>query len=134
MVADGQWLAADRRLEADLTALAQRLDDAGRSDEARELREHVSAWSAARQRALEELHQTLGVHHEINNALVGVSGNAQLLLLGPAVEQPGVRERLEVVVRESERIRDAALKLRGLRALLDDRRARPAAVPQGSGR
>ena len=26
----------------------------------------------------------LGVHHEINNALVGVRGNAQLLLMGPA--------------------------------------------------
>jgi nitrogen-specific signal transduction histidine kinase len=118
MVADGQWLAADRRLEADLTALAQRLDEAGHADEARALRERVSAWLAARQPALDELHQTLGVHHEINNALVGVSGNAQLLLLGPAVEQPGVRERVQVILREATRIKEAATRLRELRAAL----------------
>lgn len=115
MAADAKWLAADRQLEADLNALAQRLENAGRAEDARALREHLAAWVAARRHALEELHQALGVHHEINNALVGVSGNAQLLLLGPAVEQPGVRERLEVILREAKRIKEAATRLRELR-------------------
>jgi hypothetical protein len=47
-----------------------------------------------------------------------VSGNAQLLLMGPAGQLAGVRERLEVVMRESQRIRDAAVQLRQLRAAL----------------
>ena len=46
-----------------------------------------TAWSAT---AREVLRAT----HEINNALVGVSGNAQLLLLGPLGQQNGVCDRL----------------------------------------
>jgi hypothetical protein len=38
--------------------------------------------------------------------------------MSPTGQQPGVRERLEVVMRESQRIRDAAAQLRGLRAAL----------------
>jgi nitrogen-specific signal transduction histidine kinase len=60
----------------------------------------------------------LGVHHEINNALVGVRGNAQLLLMDPNVQSPVVREKLEVLLRESGRIRDAAARLRELKAAL----------------
>ena len=60
----------------------------------------------------------LGVHHEINNALVGVRGNTQLLMLSEAAGTPAVRERLEVVIRESGRIRDAAVQLQELKAAL----------------
>src|SRR5262245_8588860 len=59
-----------------------------------------TAWSAT---AREVLRAT----HEINNALVGVSGSAQLLLLGPLGQQNGVRERLQVVMREAERVERA---------------------------
>ena len=60
----------------------------------------------------------LGVHHDINNALVGVRGNAQLLLMGPAGQTPGARDRLEVVLRESDRIREAAHRLNALKSAL----------------
>ncbi len=109
------WLAADRRLRAELEGLAGELAAAGRHHEAQQLRQSVEAWWSGRQGALGELHHALGVHHEINNALVGVSGNVQLLLLGPAAQQAGVRERLEVILREAERIKVAALRLRELR-------------------
>jgi signal transduction histidine kinase len=55
--------------------------------------------------------EALSVNHDINNALVGVFGNAQLLALGPAGSMPGVKERLEVIQREAKRIKDAALRL-----------------------
>jgi hypothetical protein len=55
--------------------------------------------------------EALSVNHDINNALVGVFGNAQLLALGPAGQMPGVKERLEVIQREAKRIKDAALRL-----------------------
>ena len=60
----------------------------------------------------------LTVHHDINNALVGVRGNAQLILMGPAATAPGVRDRLEVVLRESDRIREAAQRLNALKVAL----------------
>ncbi len=55
--------------------------------------------------------EALSVNHDINNALVGVFGNAQLLSLGPAGQMPGVKERLDVIQREAKRIKDAALRL-----------------------
>ena len=55
--------------------------------------------------------EALSINHDINNALVGVFGNAQLLALGPAGQMPGVKERLEVIQREAKRIKDAALRL-----------------------
>jgi len=58
------------------------------------------------------------VYHDINNALVGVRGNAQLLLMGPAGAVPGARDRLEVVLRESDRIREAAHRLNALKSVL----------------
>ena len=67
----------------------------------------------------------LSVNHDINNALVGVVGNAQLLGLGPAAALPGVKERLEVIARESRRIKDATLRLSELKqTLLVEGRAR----------
>ena len=48
--------------------------------------------------------EALSVNHDINNALVGVFGNAQLLALGPAGQMPGVKERLDVIQREAKRM------------------------------
>jgi len=61
-------------------------------------------WDAA-------LRQVMMANHEINNALVGVSGNIQLLLMSAAGRQPGIRERLEVVLREAARVERAARNL-----------------------
>ena len=105
-------------LRGRLTAFADALaegGDAGRADELRGVLER--GWEAQR-RWEERLGQLLGVHHEINNALVGVRGNTQLIMLSDAAQNPGVRERLEVVIRESGRIRDAAARLRELKAAL----------------
>lgn len=60
----------------------------------------------------------LSVNHDINNALVGVVGNAQLLGLGPAAALPGVKERLEVIARESNRIKLATQRLAELKHAL----------------
>ena len=101
-----------------LLALADAWNADGGSARAEELRGLVEAWWADQQRWDERVGQLLGVHHEINNALVGVRGNTQLLMLGPAAQVPGVRERLEVVIRESGRIRDAAIRLQELKAAM----------------
>src|SRR5690242_10236849 len=61
---------------------------------------------------------TLSLNHDINNALVGVVGNTQLLGLGPAGSLPGVKERLEVIAREANRIKVAAQKLSELKHTL----------------
>ena len=105
-------------LRAHLLASADELTAAGDGPAGAALRATVESWWEEQQRWNREIAGLLGVHHEINNALVGVSGNAQLLLMSPTGQQPGVRERLEVVMRESQRIRDAAAQLRGLRAAL----------------
>jgi nitrogen-specific signal transduction histidine kinase len=68
------------------------------------------------------------VHHEINNASVGVRGNAQLMLMQPAGQAPGVRERLEVVLRESGRIQEATVRLGELKGLLGRPVQRPHAA------
>jgi signal transduction histidine kinase len=65
-----------------------------------------------------QLISTLSVNHDINNALVGVVGNAQLLGLGPAAALPGVKDRLDVIARESNRIKQATLKLSELKQAL----------------
>jgi signal transduction histidine kinase len=61
---------------------------------------------------------SLSVNHDINNALVGVVGNAQLLGLGPAAALPGVKERLDVIARESNRIKQATQRLSELKQAL----------------
>ncbi len=71
-----------------------------------------TAWSG-------QVIQTLRLHHEVNNALVGVSGNAQLLMMGPLGTQPATRERLETVLREARRIETAVNRLRTLRSALE---------------
>jgi nitrogen-specific signal transduction histidine kinase len=105
-------------LRAAVTRAAGRLAAAGQVDAARELSAALDTWWRAQQDWTAGLTRQLGVHHDINNALVGVRGNAQLLTMGPAGAVPGVRERLEVVLRESDRIRDAAQHLHALKSAL----------------
>jgi nitrogen-specific signal transduction histidine kinase len=105
-------------LRARLLAHADALEAAGAGPVGRELRATVEAWWEEQQQWTGEVSAMLSLHHEINNALVGVRGNAQLLMMGPAVQQPGVKERLEVVIRESGRIRDAASRLSELKSAL----------------
>lgn len=99
----------------------------GSPEAAAALRAAIDSWWQAQRDWDLQAARLLGLHHDINNALVGVRGNAQLLMLGPAGGQPGVKERLEVVIRESERIQEAAARLRGLKAALDSDPVRRAA-------
>ena len=103
-------------LRTRLLVAADELARAGQEAPARALRATVEAWWAEETAWLANIVEVLRIHHEINNALVGVRGNAQLLLMTPVTEQPGVRERLEVIVRESTRIKDAAARINELKA------------------
>jgi len=103
-------------LRTRLLALADDLAHAGHEAHSRSLRATVEAWRAEEEAWLAGIVEVLRIHHDINNALVGVRGNAQLLLMGPMAEQAGVRERLEVILRESTRIRDAAIRINELKA------------------
>jgi nitrogen-specific signal transduction histidine kinase len=105
------WEALRSRLEAEAVALAEAGNEAG----AAALRAVVDQWWTEQQAWNARALDLLGVHHEINNALVGVRGNAQLLLMNPAAQQAGLRERLEVVLRESSRIQEAARRLAELK-------------------
>lgn len=96
------------------TAVAE-LEAAGRTGVALRLQEALSEWWQGERDWAGAVAQQLRVHHDINNALVGVRGNAQLLMMGPAATTPGVRDRLEVVLRESDRIREAAQRLNALK-------------------
>ena len=111
-----------------LRAFADALEQAGEATRAAELRGVVDGWWEEQRRWEERLGQLLGVHHEINNALVGVRGNTQLLMLSEAAGTPAVRERLEVVIRESGRIRDAAVQLQELKAALHGSGSSPRAA------
>lgn len=111
---DPPWQKLQERLEAEAAALAAR----GETETAAALRALAQEWWEAQEKWNARLSEVLGVNHEINNALVGVRGNAQLLLMNPGVQQPGIRERLEVVLRESGRIQEAAGRLRELKASL----------------
>jgi nitrogen-specific signal transduction histidine kinase len=106
------------QLRAQLTALADDLAHAGQEPFARALRAATEAWWAEEETWRQGVVNVLRLHHDINNALVGVRGNTQLLLMAPVAEQPGVRERLEVVLRESSRIKDAAHRISELKASL----------------
>jgi nitrogen-specific signal transduction histidine kinase len=110
------YLALRGRLEA----LAAELHAAGHAGAAEALREAVTAWWTAQRAWDEETARVLGAHHDIANALVGVRGHAQLLLLAPAGQEPGVRERLEVVLRETGRIQEAAGRIRDLKAAIGE--------------
>jgi len=103
-------------LRARFDEQAAALEAAGQVEAAAALRAVVEEWWTQQQAWSGRMSDALGVHHEINNALVGIRGNAQLLLRNPAVQQAGIRERLEVVLRESGRIQEATGRLRELKA------------------
>lgn len=108
------WLALHRELSARVAAMRAR----GEGEAAAELEAVVERWWSEQREWDARTAELLGINHEINNALVGVRGNAQLLLMSPAGQQQGIRERLEVVLRESSRIQEAAARLRELKASL----------------
>jgi nitrogen-specific signal transduction histidine kinase len=101
-------------------SISERLEASGEAGPARELREVLETWWEEQRGWTGEVARQLGVHHEINNALVGVRGNVQLLLMGSAAQAPGVKDRLEVVLRESNRIREAAARLNALKAAITE--------------
>ena len=106
------------QMRARLTALADGLAGAGQESFAQALCTAIEAWSAEEEGWRQAVVNVLRLHHDITNALVGVRGNTQLLLMSPMAEQAGVRERLEVVLRESARIKDAAHRISELKATL----------------
>ena len=116
------------RLRERLLEEAAERERAGDTRSAESLRAIVEDWWAEQDIWNARVRETLGLHHEINNALVGVRGNAQLMLMNPAGLTPGVRERLEVVLRESGRIQEAAARLRALKAVLGRGVPRPHAA------
>ncbi len=113
-IATPPWEALRLRL----LELADDLEQRGEAQAARELRGLIGVWWEEQRAWTASLARLLGVHHDINNALVGVRGNAQLMLMGPAGQQPGIKERLEVVLRESGRIKTAASRLHELKAAI----------------
>jgi len=118
----------DAELEAIAALLRTRVGDAGAAELADRVEQAGLRLSGETDSLKRRLLSSLSVNHDINNALVGVVGNAQLLGLGPAAALPGVKERLEVIARESNRIKQATLKLSELKqALLVEGRARGAA-------
>jgi nitrogen-specific signal transduction histidine kinase len=106
------WELLRERLAGEAAAAEARGDAVA----AQALRELTAEWWDRQLTWNARVAEALGAHHEINNALVGIRGNAQLLLMNPAVQAPGIRERLEVVLRESGRIQEAAGRLRELKA------------------
>ena len=101
-----------------LSTEADTLERSGATAAARTLREATQEWWVEQSEWNARVAELLSVHHEINNALVGVRGNAQLILMNPGSQSPGIRERLEVVLRESSRIQEAAVRLRDLKGIL----------------
>jgi signal transduction histidine kinase len=98
-----------------LLGFAATLRSAGDTAHAGELETLIEEWWGSQLEWMDELGNRLRLYHEINNALVGVRGNAQLLLLGPHGQDPDVRQRMEIVIRESTRIKEAANRLREVR-------------------
>ena len=87
------------RLRGQLQAEATARERGGDPEAAAALRALLDEWWNEQEQWNNRAREVLGVHHEINNALVGVRGNAQLLLMNMAGQAPAVRERLEVVLR-----------------------------------
>lgn len=108
------WISFHRRLHAH----ADDLEGRGRAADAAALRALATVWWTEQEEWRTRIHDTLRVHHDINNALVGIRGNAQLLMMGPAAEVPGVKDRLEVMLRETRRIQEAGSRLRELKTTL----------------
>ncbi len=106
------------RLRERLNEVASAIEASGDPVGAEAIRQVLAEWTQEQDEWNSQVRELLGVHHEINNALVGVRGNAQLMLMNPSGQAPGVRERLEVVLRESGRIQEAAARLRDLKTVL----------------
>jgi len=106
------------RLHEHLAEQVTAIERAGDPRAAAALRALVEAWWFEQEAWNARVRDVLGVHHEINNALVGVRGNTQLMLMDPSGPGPDARERLEVVLRESGRIQEATLRLRDLKGVL----------------
>ena len=101
-----------------LLALAVRLRARGDAESvacADELEAEARRLGAERDATLTRMFESLSVNHDVNNALVGIFGNAQLLGLGPAAQLPGVADRLAVITREANRIKQAALRIAELK-------------------
>ena len=116
------------RLHQQLLAEAARREQDGDPEGAAVLRELLDGWWVEQEQWNARVREALGVHHEINNALVGVRGNAQLVLMNLAGQTPAARERLEVVLRESGRIQEATVRLRELKQVLGSPVPRPHAA------
>lgn len=110
-VAEPPWRALQGQLERWGASLAP--------ERGAELAAMLASWQQAQARWETDVLHRLSLHHDINNALVGVRGNAQLLLLGAAGRDAGVRERLEVMLREAGRIQEAAGRLQALKRALE---------------
>jgi signal transduction histidine kinase len=108
------WTTLRRRL----LERAEQLSACGHADEAAFLRGAVAFWWREQLEWNAAVIEVLRSSHEINNALVGVTGNAQLLLMMPAAQQPAIRDRLQTVIRESDRIGRAVRLLQGLKLAL----------------
>lgn len=109
------WMGLRHRLLEQAAERAACGDAAG----AAVLRALVETWWQEQERWNSVARDLLRAHHEINNALVGVSGNVQLLLLGPAGDPQRLRDRLQVVLRESERIERAVQSMQPFKAALE---------------
>jgi signal transduction histidine kinase len=116
------------RLRERLIEEALAREHAGDPAAAAALRTIIEQWWSEQDIWNARVREVLGVHHEINNALVGVRGNAQLMLMNTSGQAPGVRERLEVVLRESGRIQEATARLRDLKTVLGSPVHRPRAA------
>ena len=105
-------------LRVQLGESVRALRQGGQPDSAAALEQVLNEWWAEQCDWDARLVGLLRLHHDINNALVGVSGNVQLMLRDPVSQQAGVRERLDVMLREANRIQVAAARLRELKAAL----------------
>ncbi len=115
-------------LQVRLAALADECAARGETAAAEELARTLEDWWPLQQMWDRQASETLAAHHDINNALVGVRGNAQLLMMNPIAQAPVVRDRLEVMLRESSRIQEAAGRLKSLRSSLGGAVPRPRAA------
>jgi len=106
------------RLRERLLEQVESRERSGDAEGAAALRDIAESWWKEQEVWLAGVRDVLSAHHEINNALVGVRGNAQLVLKDPACRGPEARERLEVVLRESSRIQEATARIRDLKAVL----------------
>jgi signal transduction histidine kinase len=104
------------RPSSEAAEIADWLEGRGERESAervRALADHLVEWEA---QVIRQVGDALAVHHDIRNALTGVLGNAQLVLMGPGADVPGVRRRLESLVHEAERIKDITDRLHQTRA------------------